>query len=73
MPLEKTRPVTSSGARGLLGAGFGVTPDHPDYDAMRVEFLDLYERNVCRETRLFPGMDELLAEQTSQCDSLSRR
>ena len=26
VPLEKTRPVTSSGARGLLGAGFGVTP-----------------------------------------------
>ena len=62
VPLEKTRPVTSSGARGLLGAGFGITPDHPDYDAMRTEFLDTYERNVCRETRLFPGMSELLTE-----------
>ena len=62
VPLEKTRPVTSSGARGLLGAGFGITPDHPDYDAMRTEFLDIYERNVCRETRVFPGMSKLLTE-----------
>ncbi|HTE14887.1 MAG TPA: phosphoglycolate phosphatase, partial [Burkholderiales bacterium] len=28
VPDEKTRPVTSSGARGLLGAGFGITADH---------------------------------------------
>lgn len=62
VPLEKTRPVTSMGARGLLGAGFGMTPDHADYEAMRVEFLDIYERNVCRETQLFPGMAELLTE-----------
>jgi len=62
VPLEKTRPVTSSGARGLLGAGFGIAPDHPDYEAMRVEFLDIYEQNVCRDTRLFPGMHDLLVE-----------
>ncbi len=57
---EKTRPVTSSGARGLLGAGFGITPDHADYPAMRDEFLNLYEANLCRETRLFDGMAQLV-------------
>ena len=57
---EKTRPVTSSGARGLLGAGFGITPDHPDYPAMRDEFLNIYEANLCRETRLFDGMAQLI-------------
>lgn len=57
---EITRPVTSSGARGLLGAGFGITPDHADYLAMRDEFLNLYESNLCRETRLFPGMADLV-------------
>jgi 2-phosphoglycolate phosphatase len=60
MPPEATRPVTSLGARGLLGVGFGMTPEHPDYPAMRTEFLDLYESNLCRETKLFPGMRELL-------------
>ena len=55
-----TRPVASLGARGLLNAGFGIGPEHPDYSAMREEFLQLYEINICRETRLFPGIIELL-------------
>lgn len=58
---EATRPVTSHGARGLLAAGFGMAPDHPEYAAMREEFLDLYARNLCVDTRLFPGMSELLS------------
>jgi 2-phosphoglycolate phosphatase len=61
LPASATRPVTSLGARGLLSAGFGIGPDHPDYGAMREEFLRLYERNICRHTRLFPGTDELLS------------
>ena len=60
VPESQTRPVTSSGARGLLGAGFGMTPDHPDFPAMREEFLNLYEANLCRETRLFDGMAALV-------------
>lgn len=60
VPIEVTRPVTSMGARGLLGAGFGITPDHPDYLSMREEFLALYEQNLCRHTRLFPGIPELI-------------
>ena len=54
------RPVASLGARGLLGAGFSITPEHPDYESMRDEFLQLYEQNLCRHTRLFPGMLELI-------------
>ncbi len=60
VPDEATRPVTSSGARGLLGAGFGITPDHADYPAMRDEFLNIYEANLCRGTQLFAGMAELV-------------
>ncbi len=59
--LELLRPVTSTGARGMLGVGLGVAPDHADYAALRDEFLDYYERDLCRETRLFPGTQELLA------------
>ena len=60
VPLTATRPVTSLGGRGLLGVGFGMTPEHADYRAMRAEFLALYEQNICQETRLFPGIPELL-------------
>ena len=62
LPLAATRPVTSLGARGLLEVGLEVTPEHSSYDALREEFLAIYADNLCRETRLFPGMAELLAE-----------
>ena len=60
LPVAQTRPVTSLGARGVLGVGFGMTPEHADYTAMRAEFLKIYESNILRETRLFPGTEALL-------------
>jgi 2-phosphoglycolate phosphatase len=62
LPLAATRPVTSLGARGMLGVGLDVMPGHPDYHALREEFLDIYAKNLCRETKLFAGMAELLDE-----------
>ena len=62
LPPEVARPHTSSGARGLLKAGFGVTPDSPDYRALRERFLDFYEEALCIDTRLFDGIPELLVK-----------
>jgi len=62
LPLAATRPVTSNGVRGLLKIGFDLTPEHADYAALKDEFLAIYTANLCRETRLFPGMGELLTE-----------
>lgn len=60
LPISTIRPVASLGARGLLNSGFGIGPGHSDYDGMREEFLRLYEGNICRDSRLFPGVPELL-------------
>jgi len=60
VPLADTRRVTSLGARGLLGVGFGIGPDHADFLAMRDEFLRIYEGNLCCDTVLFPGMAQLI-------------
>ena len=60
VPLEHVRPHVSKGARGLICSAFEMTPDHPDVMAMRDEFLELYGENLCVDTRLFPGMAELL-------------
>ena len=60
LPISTIRPVASLGARGLLGTGFDIAPEHPDYARMRGEFLELYEANICRETRLFAGIPEML-------------
>lgn len=60
VPAAQVRPHVSSGARGMICSAFGMTTDHPDYAAMRLEFLDLYVDNLCIGTRLFPGMESLL-------------
>lgn len=60
VPLEAVRPFVSRGARGMIGAAFGVTPEHGEFAAMREEFLAIYADNLCVDTRLFPEMEELL-------------
>jgi phosphoglycolate phosphatase len=60
LPLAQLRPVASSGARGLLGVGFGRTPHDADYEALRVEFLAEYESALDRDSRLFDGARALL-------------
>ena len=61
LPPEAARPHTSSGARGLLKAGFGIAPEDEGYRALRDRFLDFYEEELCVETRLFDGIPELIA------------
>lgn len=62
LPLADIRPHASAGARGLLHVGFGLSPGDADYEAMRVEFLALYEGALCRDSRLFAGIPELVSE-----------
>jgi 2-phosphoglycolate phosphatase len=60
--LDDLRPLASAGARGLIGGAFGIGPEHPDYPAMRDEFLANYEADLCIETTLFQGIDAVLDE-----------
>ncbi len=62
MPLEQLRPFASAGARGLVHAGFGAKPGDDEYDALREAFLEFYRERPCVDTRLFPGIAELLQE-----------
>jgi len=59
---ESVRPHVSKGARGMICSAFGMTTEHPDFLPMREEFLDLYGRELCVDTVLFPGMHEVLEE-----------
>jgi phosphoglycolate phosphatase len=61
LPVESTRSYASSGARGLLKVGFGLTPEDARYEALRLQFLDFYADEICVDTRLFDGIAELLA------------
>ena len=62
LAVDEVRPYASMGARGLLRVGFGLSPEDPGYLPLRNAFLDRYDERVCVETRLFPGMAELLQE-----------
>jgi len=63
---EAVRPYASMGARGLLRIGFGLTPGDADYPSLRDAFLERYAECVCVDTRLFPGMADLLRELESR-------
>ena len=62
LPQEMIRPLASHGARGLLKLGFDVTPESPNFSALRAEYLDLYAQHICDHTLLFSGIPELLQE-----------
>jgi N-acetyl-D-muramate 6-phosphate phosphatase len=58
--LEVVRPHVSKGARGMICAAFDMTTEHPDFPAMREEFLEIYADHLYVDSVLFPGMGRLL-------------
>lgn len=60
LPMDQLRPHVSSGARGMIGAGLGITPADPRYAALQQRFLAIYQDALCVGTRLFQGMAEHL-------------
>lgn len=54
------RPWTSNGVAGMLWAGFSMPREHHDFSRLADRFLALYEQSVCKRTRLFDGIAELL-------------
>jgi N-acetyl-D-muramate 6-phosphate phosphatase len=55
MPIDDLRPYASMGARGLLLKGLGVEKEAPEFETLRVDFLQRYETAMMVETKLFDG------------------
>jgi N-acetyl-D-muramate 6-phosphate phosphatase len=66
LPLEQYRPMAGAGARGMLKIGFGMAPDHADYDTMREEFFTNYEADLTARTYAFDGVKTMLDELEGQ-------
>jgi phosphoglycolate phosphatase len=62
LPLAALRPHASDGTRGMLGAGLGVTREHPDWEMLKDAFLDYYAAALAVHTKLFAGAERALAE-----------
>ena len=54
------RPFASHGSRGLIGLGFGITPNDANFLALRDEYLALYDTVFTRSPVLLTGIAELL-------------
>jgi phosphoglycolate phosphatase len=59
LPYDEIRSMVSHGAARVVKAGF---PEADPESALRLQqrFLDIYRGALSRETRLFPGMEEVL-------------
>ena len=60
LPYERLRPLVGSGARGMVGAAFGLRPGDDGYEPRRVRFLELYAARSLRLTTVFDGVAPLL-------------
>lgn len=61
LTFAEIRPHVSHGAAALVKLGFDVTADSPHFASLRQRLLEIYETHLARETRLFPGMEDVLA------------
>jgi phosphoglycolate phosphatase len=57
---ELIRPHVSHGVRMLIRLGFGLTEQDPRFPGLRARFLELYRACLTQDSRLFPGMEEVL-------------
>jgi N-acetyl-D-muramate 6-phosphate phosphatase len=62
VPYERLRPMVGSGARGMIGAAFGIAPGHEEFELLRDAFLAHYEGGLLQRTAVFPAVAGLLDE-----------
>jgi 2-phosphoglycolate phosphatase len=59
-PYSVLRPTASAGARGMIGAAFGLAPGDEGYEELRLQWFDRYQDNMAVESGLFEGIEHLL-------------
>lgn len=61
LPLDVIRPAVSHGGNALIELGFDLRPGAAGIEPLRQTLLEHYRTDIARHTRLFPGMDRVLA------------
>ncbi|WP_277962495.1 N-acetylmuramic acid 6-phosphate phosphatase MupP [Pseudomonas sp. RIT-To-2] len=54
------RDVVSGGAKAMVSATFALSPQAPEFEALRLEFLERYQAGCAVHSHLYEGMAELL-------------
>lgn len=60
LPYDDLRPMVGSGARGMVGVAFGVVPGDERFEALRADYLALYEAHMLHRTQVFEAMAPVL-------------
>jgi phosphoglycolate phosphatase len=60
LPYERLRPMVGTGARGMVGAAFGLVPGDADFDALKDEFLVTYAEGLLHSTAVFADVGPVL-------------
>lgn len=60
LPEHAIRTSVTNGSIGLIQDGFGMAPDHPQFEILREEFLEFYFANLADKTALFAGLQLVL-------------
>jgi N-acetyl-D-muramate 6-phosphate phosphatase len=59
-PFAALRPMVGAGARGMVGAAFGVKPGDAQFEALRDAFLARYAERLLERTQVFDAMQPVL-------------
>jgi phosphoglycolate phosphatase len=59
-PYSVLRPTASAGARGMIGAAFGLAPGDDGYEELRLAWFDRYQSAMAVHSTLFDGIAGLL-------------
>ena len=60
LPYHLLRPMVGTGARGMVGVAFGVTPDDAGFSELRDAFLARYAERLLEQTQVFTAMAPVL-------------
>lgn len=60
IPLATLRPFISLGSKAMIRHILGIEETHPQFAALREQFLDIYEQNIANSTQLFPHVEAVL-------------
>ncbi|WP_322405502.1 HAD-IA family hydrolase [Massilia luteola] len=59
-PYALLRPTASHGARGMIGAAFGLAPGDDGFDELRDQWFERYRSAMAVHSTLFDGVPDLL-------------
>lgn len=62
LPIADLRAPASHGSAALIGFATGLTPEHPDFESWRQDYLAEYEKCFDQNPVLFEGVNVLIEE-----------